>query len=1411
MLTWWSGLAVLEDVEIDTQDNSPSQAEAPADNGLPVADAAAVETQFQATLHNQQEVAAVLGKKRLNWVIFRFISSWLASILVLFAIILLNNLEWARPKIQDAMSNSFHRQVKLGHLSWVLGLNGLAISTSKLWLIESSGKPFILSGKSEIGVAFTPLFSRQVIIKHVEFRDTEVFATQLAPGKWNFSDLLVEGPEIRFVQVEHGRLHLRNELTESQLVGQSPKGPFGNTAWRSYDFEDVNLKLIFPRRVQKRPWPFYLSFKLPRDANGKKYTTDFSLTMLNNGALDGWTSRKSNIELRAEHFNPNDWRPFMRIPDGFNGLLSFDFKGEGKIDTGIAGDINYKVKDISFFNNKEKIFSAPEAAGVAKIEIKGNEASWSKTTISMGGIKLETEGHLCDLDKPKPSYTAVVSANLENLAALTDTSFGQMFPGAGSAKHGLSGSAVVTVEFEGKGDEQHVFTSLKANNVPLANLLTPGTAGGAPLLSLFQIEPDAPIKGQIAIEADGRILLHDVRIPAKGSTLIIRGFVDAKKHQHDVFLEASDLSLDRFDTAELSGKKVKGSPSGQLMLSGKVDFKAHLTSDKKQAVDLNAQLRHASISTAKSQVLARDLVGDIRFDGTTIRFAAIKGYLANQGKQGSALQLNGTLQTNAGGASNLEISGQAVDIGQLLAFAQAAHLPVPSKATNNIHGLARDLNIRLFGKADRPQMTMNLMPADIRYDLKGPASSTVKAVRATGGSVTLADNVLELKNVEVSLGASKLIVTASGETKGEAVMPKLVHVRSRAVEINEIVQFLRTDVVPEPFRKNLSNAFLALKAQSIQGKAYGDLTVRMKEKAPHFVEGVVGLTNVSGKLGESTPFDHLSGLLAFSGDDVSLKDMMVQSAGGRFTFNGEINGLQQSPTWSVQFNGRARGRDLQQIIPTQASAAGIEMSSQAPVVVHGSVSDDGRATTGTFSLKAAVGDQFTFKSDALGLQQPAGEPMTIEGSIAASHVGTNQSFDLNSFHIALGEAVIKGSARWTAEEGHKPLLDFIISMPRPVPTAIAVGALMPFIDPTGSTGTVKGDFAASGEPGRLLTHGDLYLSKVSIPAMNLKDVDGKIDSPRWLVSADGAAEKGSSEMRVVLPHALIGGVDTRDFRATLKVDSGGESRISLKDGTAAVAGGRVSMNGYYLPPNAKWRLELSLDKLQVDQFAADMIEPSGELSGLADGKIVLSSTANGDTIANLTGNGKLSIYKGNAPRLGQLHGKLSASNLLQQGIFGFNLNNVLRSVVPVKTGQFREVSVNFDIDNGVVNIDRLNFDGNDLRLRAAGEWNLSNDSLALDVAGNIPRVASSILPGAVGEATRFLTLQKAIRVMTFRKLENLPSFPILGDIGTDDPRAFTFKVAAASTSPDAVSKSIEKSFKWLPNKPNASAHPIPGL
>ena len=242
-------------------------------------------------------------------------------------------------------------------------------------------------------------------------------------------------------------------------------------------------------------------------------------------------------------------------------------------------------------------------------------------------------------------------------------------------------------------------------------------------------------------------------------------------------------------------------------------------------------------------------------------------------------------------------------------------------------------------------------------------------------------------------------------------------------------------------------------------------------------------------------------------------------------------------------------------------------------------------------------------------------------------------------------------------------------------------------------------------------------------------------------------------------------------------------------------------------------LNAKFSKVDSSQIVGQMLGHSGEIMGYADASIVLDSQGvdYDALIRNLDGHGDIEIASGRVTRFGQLQEKLTQANLLQQGVFGFNLNNLLQSVVPVRTGYFKDLHGRFDIADGLLSIKDVRFNGEDMRLRAAGTVNLPLNTIAVEVAGNLPRVSSSLIGGPLGQVSREFTLQKLMRVITMNKLENLPPVPALGDIASDRPRAFTFRVATTMDRPQAIAHSIEKSFRWLPNQMNASAHPIPGL
>jgi hypothetical protein len=252
---------------------------------------------------------------------------------------------------------------------------------------------------------------------------------------------------------------------------------------------------------------------------------------------------------------------------------------------------------------------------------------------------------------------------------------------------------------------------------------------------------------------------------------------------------------------------------------------------------------------------------------------------------------------------------------------------------------------------------------------------------------------------------------------------------------------------------------------------------------------------------------------------------------------------------------------------------------------------------------------------------------------------------------------------------------------------------------------------------------------------------------------------------------------------------------------------RNDLNRNYL------RFNGDLHKADANQLLSQTFGCPGELSGSSNAAFAFEGRGKTpkEFLSHLNGTGTISITGGKVTRFGHLQEKITQANLLRQGLFGFNLNNLLQSVVPVRTGHFKELGSHYQISQGLLSLSRLRFNGDDMRLWGAGQINLPQQSINVKIAGNVPRVSSSLLSGPVGKMSKRITLQSFMKLVTGGAFESLPPLPLIGEISGEKPRAFAFNIEASLTKAKEITQSIEKSFHWLPNRLNASAHPVPEL
>lgn len=1365
-------------------------------------------------------------------VVKKFIGMWLGSLLVLVLVALMANIEWVRPHLENSLSSAFHRKVRLGRLSWSLGLNGLSVDTNKFVVRENDGQPFIISGPSEIGIAFLPLFQKKLIIKHLDFDKPEVWATKLSSERWNFSDLLAEGPEIHMVQIESGILHLRNKQPQ---VGKTNMPASEN--WLSYDLKEIKLTLVLPKK--DKVWPAYFACKIPLP-DGK---TDASvrLSATGKGLYEDWRTNKYSVELDLDKFNPRIFRPLITgLPD-LDGSWNLKFVSNGVFNDGVASTVTATINNLKVRKNQRDDVEIPIVTGHSKLLISPAQIAWSELNCSIDDWQLKSNGKISDWqgDAHHYSYEANIGGRFTDLRGLFSNLISKFFPvqttsgiasdrleklSSETVPQGkLQGLAVVELKLTGNNQQNNVFTSIKANAVPLSQLVE--ASGSGSFLSMLKLDPMSPISGELLIDQNHRIELKDFEIPIERSKLRISGFFDEQKGETHLEFKAKDLSFDsikqRLGSASAFVKATKESLAserksydfeGLVDLDGTFDVK-----NGKDSLIVHAAVKDMKIAHNRVNILATKVNGRLDYDGTKLIIHNLKGELPSLVPEAAGdFDLKGELSLSDKRDFALELIGHRLELTQLKNVLSAYQIQPESKSFDRLSGRLQEFKLHARQKDNVQAINFTASPADIYVGLKSKSNEPVQQLHLNGGSITYLDNELALRDVNILGRGGKLVVSAFLAGRLEKLVLRSAHIRSDGFELSEFSNLPYADLVPKDTSTHLPKAILPSSGHGIHGRVYGDLQFDFSPDHGG-VNGVVGFFNVGGKFGRiAASVEKLTGLVSVSRKQLVFQDIAGLINKSSFSIDGTINDYQTADlTWRGQLNGRFSSEELVSL--TEQLGHGIQMRSRSADGLFLRVSGSGTNTNYKllFNGRADAGRGISLKTAFGTFTQPKDQALTFDGSLSLKESDGGE-LALHNCSIHTGEDLIQAQGRfkWLSAESERPAsLSFSVKTPNPIPANTLLQIVSVDNRLAGVTGSTSVDMSVEGPINDLVCSGMLSMDKVSLPEYQVENLTGKVSIPRFSLSAMNQPNLDHSEAELNISSVKLSGTVLKDCFAHLAFVDKPTPRIVLDSGEAVMSGGKLTLTGYMEPQTHSYHAQIRVTKVIVDQLVSDMMDRSGGVTGFGDLSMTLDTKGQSaeEWIASLAGAGRFNIYQGSVASFGKLQEKLNGANLLQQGIFGFNVNNLLQTMLPVNTGQFKEISGNMTITRGVVHLEQVRFDGNDIRLRAAGDIDLPKQTLDLDIAGDIPRVTASIIPGAFGEMSRTFTLQRLFRVLTFHKLKDLPALPLLGDIANDDPRSFTFKVVASLNTPKQISQSVEKSFHWLVNKPFASAHPVPGM
>jgi len=1392
--------------------------------------------------------------------IIKFLLLWFLSLIVVLAVTLLSDINWTRPYVERQLGEALNRKVELGKLYWSIGASGATIETRRLNIRELDGKPFLSAQDSELGISVMALLSRKLVITFIQADKADVRFVKTGANTWNFDDLLKPGPEIRLLQLTSAKMGLYDESSQARQNLDPIK------------LEKVELKLNFPHKDRKRP--FFLSFSLPSKGYSTTFTLDglgvgeLEKWQANQYTFKADAKRVNPRDLErlvkyvavtpAEQLKSDDKaKPttadaaknqtaqsketasakaaegLLEIVRPVKGLFDFAVKGEGTFDKGIKATFNTTADNVLIEHPKMGTINAGKTLGALTANLSKDKISWKDLILKLHGLELHSSGAVSDWQQKDPEIDANLKGNIPDIGVIQDIL--QPKPDAPKAAHGLSsmakglkparlsGRAEIAIKIDGTANDTNIVSSVKTHNLAINEMLKEAHQK-LPILCAIGLSNQAHIETDLKLVNADRVEIESGKLVGPGTNLGVTGWVDFKTDKSSLKIAGDRIALKDTAVAISTNEGAYNQVLGCIKLPGKNSFmldgtasaNATLTTDADRFnLDGKIRLNNASFALKDNSLKLDKVNGDVFLSQGNHAGSMTLSKFTGQMGDGN-FQMDGRLSLTKTPLIDVTIHATRFDLKHLSSLMKMFQIQIPVLTERQLFGRVKDVVLKVTGTAFEPKIFFSAVPDDMYYQPPGLA----KPVRAKAGVIVYDNDQLILREVAIISNGKTIITSLTIDKVSKECLVSRVKTKTDSIELADIHYYLSSTAMPPPLRKAYLDFLAQYKITGMQGKAYGDILCLIGPKGDATFDGLIGLYK-AGATVSGYPLTKLEGIFAASGDQLLLQDLSGYLRGSKFSLDGYIDKYKsKTPTWRAEVTATLAPRELLELIPhltEELKTAQYKVTSQGPLTLRTKAQGGLDHLKAQYSLIADKKDKMIIQGPFGKVYQPADTPLTLDGLISLD----KHRVEIGDTHLLVGETLISldGELQFPeVPEGEKaapPIVNMTVKIPQKSP----VKTLVAMVDPPIAKdikGTIAGYLTVDGDLHNPRLLSDISISDLDAKPFNIAGLNGRLRSG-GAPKKEGDAREESTESILEIDSVKIRQLPVTNLKAQVALDPGskvnGAPLIAIDKGEARLADGLMKFEAKFDPSeNGIWA-KASFTDISASRVGDELVGSPDEISGKGQASIEVKTKGDDyhKMIQNLKGHGTILVEDGVVARFSSLQTRLTQYNLLTQGIFGFNFNNLLQSFWPVRTGEFNSLNNTFSFEDGVLKVEELRFSGNDMRIWGRGTANLENNKVQLEMAGKIPRVQGSMLGGSLGTASRNITLQKMMKTLTFGKLQSLPALPVLGAIATDKPRTFMFTVDSTFDNPKLIARSIEKSFKWLPNKPEATAHPVPGV
>ena len=943
----------------------------------------------------------------------------------------------------------------------------------------------------------------------------------------------------------------------------------------------------------------------------------------------------------------------------------------------------------------------------------------------------------------------------------------------------------------------------RASIAPLRSVLANLLHGKLEQINLeeFCLSPQAKFAGTLLLKSDGELALKDCSLEDGSVLWKFSGNADQFAHWTKLQLSSKDLPLAKL-TKAINGNqplanRVRGSlglnSSCQIVLAGKAQVSAKLNEmDKDKEVQANdfaceAVLNDAELHLSQPAVNIRHISGTYASNRESLILKNIRGDTAT-----GTINIDANIPKNNHQPLNFHLHANTINLPDLLAVLQLFHIDTSGLNRWQLSGKLKEADLVIAGIADKPLLRLTAIPSDMIFAFPDAQLS----MHANSGKIIYSNDNLAVDKLNVSTVNSNFLISFAIKNPSSAISLEKLSLSLNNTDLSDLQACLPVSARPIYLKNLASNISSQYQISGLKGKISGNLEyVKHGDQNLH---GAIDLDNISLRYGQRQLFVHnLKGKTIFAGNDLLCRGITGNVAASSFSLEGRLlNYGNKSVQWHGDVGAQIVPADISDIlylfIPTgQASTIKSRCKKTVAVKIKSSLAQNIFSNSFTLLVDADAG--LSLSSNDFNFQQPSNTKLLISGSCRKDD--EQWLWNYLTFDLVGSQITFKGSLRNNVS-GKECIANISAQLPEYMQASLLKQSFFPDMAVGTINGRVKGSISLQGPISSSQVSGKIYFSDVSLPALYLAHATGEISLQPQPVA--------SGEPPII--QALMHLKELNIGRPLLTKASGtliySKAIYVLKDFAAEVAAGQLTASGKADLKQKQFNLDFNVKDANLDDLWPQITNSQIDADGPFDCHFTLESTGVGaaELEENLAGSGTIHVGRGAFNRSGKLHARLNQVNLLHQGIFGFNVNNLLQSVLPAKASEFYSIDGAFGLSKEVLTIRSLLYDSRDLKFSAAGKANVALHSLELDVAGVMPRVSTSVIHGPLGQLSREITLQKLLDSVTLHKLDKLPSLPLLGGIGNKTD-LFTCRIVAPYNQPKLISQSIQKSFQWLNYRP----------